>query len=97
MPVGTNSNSPPLEIPLKCTACRSDIPLLSKGKPDDIIVNAGGTILNMGVDLYQGVICENCRKTWCSGCWVTMMIDDKDICPTCGVRLLPLTSSYLKL
>jgi hypothetical protein len=25
-----------------------------------------------------------------------MMLDDKDICPTCGVRLVPLTSSHLK-
>jgi len=57
----------------------------------------GGTILSMGADLYQGVICETCRKLWCSGCWVPMMIEDKDICPICGIRLVPLTSHHLNL
>jgi DNA-directed RNA polymerase subunit RPC12/RpoP len=92
-----DSNSSASEKPLECTACSNKIILLSKGKPYDVVVNVGGTILSMGEDLYQGVICETCRKTWCSSCWVTMMLDDKDICPTCGVRLVPLTSSHLKL
>jgi hypothetical protein len=85
------------DLPIKCSACSSEIALLSKAKPDDVVVNAGGTILSMSEDLYQGVICETCRKMWCSGCWVTMMIDDNDICPTCGVRLVPLTSRHFKL
>jgi len=50
----------------------------------------------MGKDLYQGVICESCRKTWCYRCWVPMMLEEKDICPTCDVRLVPLTSNHLK-
>jgi hypothetical protein len=86
-----------IAAPLKCTACSSDIPLLSKGKPDEAMVNVGGSVLNMGGDLYQGVICETCHKIWCTGCWVSMMIDNKDICPTCGVRLVPLTSRHLIL
>jgi hypothetical protein len=95
MPIVSNSSD--VNKSLECTACRSEITLLSEGKPEDVVVNVGGTILSMGEDLYQGVICETCRKTWCSSCWVTMMLDDKDICPTCGVRLVPLTSSHLKL
>jgi DNA-directed RNA polymerase subunit RPC12/RpoP len=89
-------NSSASEKSLECAACSSEITLFSKGKPDDVVVNVGGTIFSMGEDLYQGVICETCRKTWCLSCWVTMMLDDKDICPTCGVRLVPLTSSHLK-
>ncbi|MCJ7518081.1 MAG: hypothetical protein MUO42_00195 [Anaerolineaceae bacterium] len=94
--IAIDSNSSPSDKSLKCTACRSDIPLLSKGKSDDVVVNVGGTVLSMGKDLYQGVICESCRKTWCYRCWVPMMLEEKDICPTCDVRLVPLTSNHLK-
>jgi len=92
----TNSDSSD-NLPLKCSACGAGIALLSKAKPDEVVVNMGGTILSLGADLYQGVFCETCRKLWCSGCRVTMMINDNDICPTCGVRLVPLTSRHLNL
>jgi len=82
----------------KCFSCGSEILPLPKSNSDTVIVNQGGMIseIDMG-QLYQGQICESCRRVFCTSCWVKNMgtPDRLDVCNECGGHLVPLTSKNL--
>jgi hypothetical protein len=84
----------PLAAPV-CVGCGGKI-LPLPDESDGAYQSFGGDVRDVsGGTPYQGVVCETCHRTWCSSCWVPMLVADKDICTACGTKLVPLSSAGL--
>lgn len=79
-----------------CIGCSKEIQPLPGEDNVGILAFGGDTYDVSGGTLYQGVVCTSCDRTWCSGCWVPMIVADNDVCTACGVRLVPLTEALLR-
>ena len=79
-----------------CIGCSREISPLPGDDNVGILAFGGDVYDASGGTLYQGVVCTTCHRTWCSECWVPMLVADDDVCPACGISLIPLTEALLR-
>ncbi len=81
----------------KCSACAKIIPALKSTIAGDIRASGGMVVGGAGLDetLYDGVICRNCGKIFCSDC---QRLKIKNlVCPVCSNPVSPLFADYLRV
>ena len=79
-----------------CSVCGKLIPAMGTTIADDIRARGGVVVGGTGLDetLYDGLICRNCGKIYCSNCEQARA--KNHICPSCSSSLTPLFADYLR-
>ncbi len=69
-----------------CDRCGGLLDLMEEGRPQGAASQPHH---------YEGMVCENCGKVWCSDCLGEMTPVEREHCPACDFHLVPLSSGNL--